>query len=158
MCLIWRVIDYVRWLITSHVFNMASYWLREWIENLFMCLIWQVIDYVRWSKTSYVFDMVSFWLRELIENSSCAWYGELLIVCYGIGVTSLQPDHAENFVFFTFPTGHEETTPPIGGGFSDARFAFSSEISLSRACSTATPRSRHFLRPQQYSLAPLLLA
>jgi len=58
---------------------------------------------------------------------------------------SLQPRHAETFVFLTFPTGHEETTPPIGGGFSDARFALSSEISLSRACSTATPRSRQFL-------------
>jgi hypothetical protein len=70
MCLIWRVIDYVRWSKTSLVFDMASYWLREWIENLscvrygelsitwvdwklVMCLIWQVIDYVRWSKASH---------------------------------------------------------------------------------------------------------
>jgi hypothetical protein len=47
------------------------------------------------------------------------------------GTISLQPHNAGTFVFFTFPTWHEETTPPIGGGFSDAsRFDFSSELSL----------------------------
>jgi hypothetical protein len=43
---------------------------------------------------------------------------------------SFQPHHAGTFVFLTFPSGHEEITPPIGGGFSDARFAFSSEKKL----------------------------
>ena len=33
MCLIWRVIDYVSGSKTRHVFDMASYRLREWIEN-----------------------------------------------------------------------------------------------------------------------------
>jgi hypothetical protein len=96
MCLLWWVIDYVCWSKTSHVFDVASYWLREWIENsscawygelliswiirkLVMCLLWWVFDYVCWSKTSHVLDMASYWLREWIENSSCAWYGELLI-------------------------------------------------------------------------------
>ena len=46
------------------------------------------------------------------------------------GTISLQPHHAGTFVFLTFPADHEETSPPIGGGFSDARFAFSSEVSL----------------------------
>jgi hypothetical protein len=57
---------------------------------------------------------------------------------------SLQLHHAGTFDFLTFPTGHEESTPPIGGDSSDARFAFSSEIDLSRAWSTATPGSRQF--------------
>jgi hypothetical protein len=96
MCLLWRVFDYVCWSKTSHVFDMTSYWLREWIENLscvwygeiliawiiqklVMCLLWRVFDYVCWSKTSHVFDMASYWLREWIENLSCVWNGELLI-------------------------------------------------------------------------------
>ena len=71
MCLIWRVIDCVSWSKTRHVFDMASFWLRELIKNsscawygklliawvdlkLVMCLIWQVFDYVSWSKTRHV--------------------------------------------------------------------------------------------------------
>ena len=63
MCLPWRVIDYVSWSKSHHVVDMASYWLRDLIENLsyiwcgellntrmyrklVMCLIWQINDYV----------------------------------------------------------------------------------------------------------------
>jgi hypothetical protein len=65
MCLIRRVIDCVRWSKTSHVLAVASFWLRELIENsscvwygelliawiirkLVMYLLWQVFDYVSW--------------------------------------------------------------------------------------------------------------
>ena len=85
MCFIWQVIDCMSWSKTSHVFDMASFWLCELIKNwscawygkiliawvdrkLVMCLIWQVFDYVSWSKTRHVLDMASYWLRELIEN------------------------------------------------------------------------------------------
>jgi hypothetical protein len=97
MWMIWRVIDYVIWSKTSHVFHMAtSYWLRQLIKNLsgdwcgelmitwvdrklVMSLIWRVIDYVSSSKTSHVFDLTSYRWRQLIKNSSCDWYGELSI-------------------------------------------------------------------------------
>ncbi len=69
--LMWQVIEYENVSKTHHVLDMASFWLRELIENSSaMCLIWRVIDCVSWSKTSHVFDMASFWLRELIKNSS----------------------------------------------------------------------------------------
>jgi hypothetical protein len=46
---------------------------------------------------------------------------------YIFDATSLQAHQAETFDFFTLPTGHDDTTPPMGGSFSDARFAFSTE-------------------------------
>ncbi len=78
MWMIWRVIDYVIWSKTSHVFHMASYRLRQLIKNLscdwygelsiteidqklFIYLIWRVIDEDNWSKTCHVIDMVSYW-------------------------------------------------------------------------------------------------
>jgi hypothetical protein len=96
MCSIWRVIDYVSGSKTRHVFDMASYGLREWIENsscawygelsnttidrkLVMWLIWWVIDNRNWSKTRHIFDVASYQIRQLIENLSCDWYGELSI-------------------------------------------------------------------------------
>jgi hypothetical protein len=62
-----------------------------------------------------------------------------------MGLHQFQPHHQEMLVFFTFPTGHEETTLHGGAGFSDARFAFSSETNVSSAFSTATPRCLQFL-------------
>jgi hypothetical protein len=92
----WLVIDYVIWSKTSHVLHMASYRLRQLIENLscdwcgelsmktidrklVMWLIWWVIDNGNWSKTRHIFDVESYQIRQLIENSSCDWYGELSI-------------------------------------------------------------------------------
>ncbi len=94
--LMWRVIDYVIWSKTSPVFHMASYRLRQLIENLscdwcgelsnmtidqklVMWLIWWVIDNRNWSKTCHIFDVARYQGRQLIENSSCDWYGELSI-------------------------------------------------------------------------------
>jgi hypothetical protein len=90
MWMIWRVIDYVIWSKTSHVFHMASYRLRQLIKNLsyiwcgelsmktidrklVMWLIWWVIDNGNWSKTRHIFDVASYRWRQLIENSSCDW-------------------------------------------------------------------------------------
>jgi hypothetical protein len=97
MWILWQVIDYVIWSKTSHVFHMASYQLRQLIENssyiwcgelsnttidrkLVMWLIWWVIDNGNWSKTCHIFDVASYQIRQLIKNLSCDWYGELLIM------------------------------------------------------------------------------
>ena len=77
--LIWWVIDNRNWSKTRHIFDVASYWLRDLIKNsscdwygefliteidrkLVIDMMWRVIKYDSWSK-----------------NSSCDWYGEFLI-------------------------------------------------------------------------------
>jgi RNase P/RNase MRP subunit POP5 len=94
MWLIWWVIDKGNWLKTRHIFDVASYQIRQLIENsscdwygelsiteidrkLVIYLMWRVIDEENWSNTRHVIDMVSYWLRKLIENSSYIWCGEL---------------------------------------------------------------------------------
>jgi hypothetical protein len=96
MWLIWWVFDNGNWSKTRHRFDVASYQIRQLIENsscdwygeflitevdrkLVIDLMWRVIDYVIWSKTRHRFDVASYWLRDLIKNSSCDWYGEFLI-------------------------------------------------------------------------------
>jgi hypothetical protein len=96
MWLIWWVIDNGNWSKTPHIFDVASYWWRQLIENsscdwygelsiteidqkLVIYLMWRVIDEDNWSKTCHVIDMVSYRWRKLIENLSYIWCGELLM-------------------------------------------------------------------------------
>jgi hypothetical protein len=85
--------------------------------------------------------------------------GEILQQEQKLNVKTVKINHDKTQILRTFPTGHPDTIVPLGGGFSEALLDFSVEIILMSASSTRTSLSLlGFLRHQQDSLVPLLLA
>ena len=67
--------------------------------------------------------------------------GEILQQEQKLNVKTVKINHDKTQILRTFPTGHPDTSVPLGGGFSEALMAFLVEIILLSASSTRTPLS-----------------